>query len=155
MPRTPQHALALTLAFGCAAPGGPVPAQVEAEARQLARMIDEDASLPLLEEVERLSEQRPYLAARRLDQAALPAARRQMTRFEVAAFENRVFRALCRRARRAYRARVEALERYRRVLAAGARDAERLALALAAQSRAEAGIRNLRDEVRRARGRRD
>lgn len=120
---------------------------VVADATGLQVVLGSDQASVALGDVDRaIAEERPYLAAERLSQGAIPAAHRQIERVRETEVRSARGRDLKERLTQAYRLRLAALETYRDVLGRGEQGMD-LAEALRAQRNAEEAIIAIHDAL--------
>jgi hypothetical protein len=92
----------------------------EGDATRLQELLGSDPARTLLQEIEQaVDSERPVMAADMIEQAALPAIRRQIQRLEEASITTQEGRRLRTRAVRIHRERADVLARYGRALARG------------------------------------
>ncbi len=95
-------------------------ASAESDAMRLQELLGSDPARTLLQEIERaVDSERPVMASEMIEQAGLPAIRRQIERLEEAPMSTQEGRRLRTRAVRIHRERAEVLARYSRALARG------------------------------------
>ncbi|MGE0791554.1 MAG: hypothetical protein AB7S26_38115 [Sandaracinaceae bacterium] len=141
--------LTVALAFvlvGCGEDGPPP--DLRADVMQLFTLFDADPAPAVLEEVDRIADDRPVHAAEILEERGIPAAEEQLDTLEHAELTTSRGRTYGRRATRAYRDRVRALERYQAALALGASaDPTPLLDAIRARREAEVALADLVHEM--------
>ena len=114
----------ILLAFSaCTCGSGATDPQTAAEpiddVEAIRRVLSEDPAEGAIREAERVSRDRPVLAARMMNEGAIPAAQRQLAALEVVEVETVIGRRLLRQAIDANRSRVDALTVLAATLARG------------------------------------
>lgn len=139
----------LALAPACSSGDSARVGAPEVDAARLQELLGSDPARALLSEIERaVDSERPVMAAEMIEQAGVPAIRRQIARLEDAPMATREGRRLRTRAVRIHRARADVLARYGAALARGIdTEDEELLDAMRAYAMAELEIASLYREL--------
>lgn len=141
--------LSLTITLACSSGESVSVGSPELDAAQLQELLGSDPARALLQEIERaVDSERPVMAAEMIEQAGVPAIRRQIERLEDAPVMTREGRRLRTRAVRLHRARADVLARYGAALARGiGTEDEELLDAMRAYAMAELELASLYREL--------